>query len=99
MPNYFKILSQPHFSKHIKRIYIEGHTSSRWQAGSSRENSFKQNKVLSTQQARAIQGFIYELIELKYLHKWMELKLFPIGRSFQNLIYIDGKEDENLSNA
>ena len=97
LPNYFKILSQPHFSAHIKKIYIEAHTSSKWKNDRDTEDSFKQNKVLSNQQARAIEGFVYDLIELKYLHRWLELKLSPVGRSFQNLIRIDGKEDEVLS--
>jgi flagellar motor protein MotB len=97
LPSYFKILSQPHFSKHIKKIQIEAHTSSKWQNSNDTKYNYERNKVLSNQQARAVEKFIYELIELKHLHRWLGLALIPIGRSFQELIYTDEKENVKRS--
>lgn len=97
VPSYFKIVSHPHFSEHIESITIEAHTSSDWKNSNNRKERFQKNKVLSNQQARAVENYLYDLIELNYLHQWMSFKLATIGRSSQNLIYTEGKEDRNKS--
>lgn len=97
LPSYFKILSHPHFSEHIEKIVIESHTSSRWKNSHTDRESFQKNKVLSNQQARAVENYLYSLLELKYLHQWMSLKLAVAGRSSQNLILVNGQEDQRLS--
>ena len=93
-----RLLSQPHFSKHIKNIYLESHTSDSWGKIKSRSDRFKLNRTLSVQRARSIYRYLFSIHQLAPQRDWMRKHLLPYGLSFEEPILNEhGNNDSRQS--
>lgn len=96
-PRYIAILSQEKYINSIEEIRIEGHTSSKWSAGTPANEAYFLNMQLS--QARTLSVLRYVLSEKKIPNQeWAKSLLTANGLSSSKLIYgEDGAEDSHGS--
>ncbi|AII14516.1 hypothetical protein (OmpA/MotB domain) [Campylobacter iguaniorum] len=85
LSTYFDILLSDEIRPNIDRITIEGHTDS--------VGNYLYNLELSQKRAYEVMKFIYSFYKNPELQKY----LIASGRSFNDLIYKDGKEDNDAS--
>lgn len=88
------------YSKEIKAIQIEGHTSSGWNNDDSTLNAYYKNMTLSQKRSTKLFDYIINKTKeppIKHLH-WLRGKLSAIGYGPSKLIYSDkGVEDKERS--
>ncbi len=85
MNDYLAILLSPEIKPYVDKIMIEGHTDS--------DGTYLYNLNLSQKRAFAVMDFIYSF----YKNPELQKHLVAIGRSFSDLILVDGKEDATAS--
>ena len=90
VPVYLNVLLRDEYSDYLGEIIIEGHTDS--------QGSYETNLKLS--QDRALQVALY-CLNMQSLSREQKTRLQQIltakGRSYSDLIYVDGKEDADAS--
>lgn len=90
VPVYLNVLLRDEYSDYLGEIIIEGHTDS--------QGSYETNLKLS--QDRALQVALY-CLNMQALSREQKTRLQQIltakGRSYSDLIYVDGKEDADAS--
>ncbi|MEA3316177.1 MAG: OmpA family protein, partial [Campylobacterota bacterium] len=97
-PRYNKVLLE--YKDNIKNVYIEGHASSEHRLGSTKEEKYKLNQILSQQRAEEVLRYTKSLedniIIANYL--WIDSHFQAIGKSSSELIYNeDGSENKHKS--
>lgn len=96
-PRYLNVLEP--YSKEIKAIQIEGHTSSGWNNDDSELDAYYKNMNLSQRRSTRLFDYIItkEAPLIKHLY-WLREKLSAIGYGPSKLIYSDkGVEDKERS--
>lgn len=92
-PRYINILTKEKYVKDIEEVRIEGHTSSEWAQGASKNFAYFQNMALSQDRTRAVLHFVMELPELKQKDEWLQSKVTANGLSSSKLIYDEDKNE------
>lgn len=97
-PRYIKVLRRDKYIEHIQEIRIEGHTSSEWQEGASRDESYFENMELSQDRTRSVLQYVFGLINKEELKVWSIDKITANGLSFSKRQFkSNGEEDEEKS--
>ena len=94
-PRYIRVLSE--FKHEIEEIRIEGHTSSKWNKNSTREESYLKNAQLSQERALKVLNYSISQTEIKQHFEWLILVLRSNGLSFSKAIKNNGVEDFTAS--
>jgi len=94
-PRYLMIIN--HFRDIVEEIRIEGHTSSRWNSGSSDDEAYFLNMDLSQGRTRSVLSYVYGLDSIASDRAWIKKNIAAVGYSSSKLILIDGKEDAEHS--
>ncbi|MGI6690681.1 MAG: OmpA family protein [Clostridiales bacterium] len=90
MPVYLRVLMQPEYRDFVAEIIIEGHTDSR--------GEYVPNLELSQNRALSVAKFCLDLPNLDHAQRQLLKSILTAkGRSFSNLIYVDGVEDMDAS--
>lgn len=91
-PRYLKVVYS--FKDSIDEIRVEGHTSSTWNHGTSRDNAYFKNMWLSQGRTRSVLKYIHNLDEVERQKEWIKSHVAAVGYSFSKLI-IDGEGNED----
>lgn len=94
---YLRLLYQEKYRSHIEEIRIEGHTSSEWFAGASRDASYFGNMRLSQDRTRSMLEYVWTLIPGAVNREWVREKMTANGLSFSKLHLNKGQEDKEKS--
>ena len=94
-PRYMESISE--YKNDIKEIRIEGHTSSEYEAATGGDEAYFLNMELSQERTRAILQYVLNLPEANSYVAWAKSHITANGLSSSKLIYVNGKEDRNLS--
>ncbi|MBY5946831.1 flagellar motor protein MotB [Photobacterium rosenbergii] len=96
-PRYLGVMEG--FKSSIQEIRIEGHTSSRWNHGSSDEEAYFNNMRLSQSRTRAVLQYAVEIPSVRMnQYDWVKGHVAAVGYSSSKLVLkADGTEDENKS--
>lgn len=94
-PRYMKVINK--FKNSIKEVRIEGHTSSRWNSGSSNDEAYFLNMDLSQGRTRSVLSYIYGLDSVKAERGWIKKNVAAVGYSSSKIILKDGVEDAEHS--
>ncbi|RXK05091.1 ankyrin repeat domain-containing protein [Halarcobacter bivalviorum] len=97
-PRYVEALIQ--YKTSIKKVYIEGHTSSAFNSVTSEEEKFKRNMVLSQQRADAVLEYLKTLLDSSIIENetFINENFVANGKSSSQLILNeDGTENKELS--
>ncbi len=88
------IFADEELNEQIENIIVEGHTDSQMFAGiNSKEEQFLRNMELSTKRANAVAEYMFKTsYDKKYSEKFRS-KLAVEGKSFNEPVIINGKED------
>jgi outer membrane protein OmpA-like peptidoglycan-associated protein len=94
-PRYVKVIKR--YNNDVRRVRIEGHTSSEWSIQDSDDQKYLKNLNLS--QRRAFNVLELCLLTLRYGHKeWIKSKIGSEGLSSSKLVINnDGSEDKKRS--
>lgn len=95
IPRYFGVINQ--FKKSIEEVRIEGHTSSRWNNDTSKDDAYFKNMRLSQDRTRAVLLYIYNLASIKKQRAWIKSNVAAVGYSSSKLILTKGIEDSERS--
>lgn len=92
------IFSSQKISDKIENVIIQGHTDSQTYAGiSSKEGQFTKNMELSLRRADAVESYIFNTnYDKKYNDKLIK-SLVVEGKSYNEPVLVNGKEDYNKS--
>ena len=96
-PRYIKVLSE--FKDTILEIRIEGHTSSRWDEATTRQEAYGKNMDLSHRRTAAVLQYSYSLqdVQLNYFD-WLSKRLVAVGMSSSRpIVDSQGREQERKS--
>lgn len=100
-PRYIRILRLPKYINDIEEIRIEGHTSSEWYVGVSRNKAYILNMELSQGRTRSVLQYVLQVPQIRYdreVQDWLRRYLTANGLSSSKLItYSDGREDREAS--
>lgn len=92
------IFSNPKLYKNVKHIVIEGHTDSQmFKNVNSKEEQFTKNMGLSLQRANSVEDFMFKTRYNKNYTDPLKSTLLVEGRSFNDPVLIQGKEDHDKS--
>ncbi len=94
---YLKILNLKQFKDNIEEVRIEGHTSSEWRNGISKDEAYFFNMRLSQDRTRAVLEFCLSLKEVEIYRKWAKSTITANGLSSSKVIYNDDIEDKERS--
>ncbi|ASK69471.1 cell envelope biogenesis protein OmpA [Shewanella bicestrii] len=96
-PRYLKILDS--YRTMVQEIKIEGHTSSRWNNGSSDYDAYFNNMDLSQARTRTVLGYVMNLEPIREFHyDWVKSNVAAVGYSSSKLIIdTEGHEDSQKS--
>lgn len=94
-PRYLAVIDE--FKKTIEEVRIEGHTSSRWNSGSSEDEAYFLNMNLSQGRTRSVLSYLYGLDSVIPNRAWIKKNIAAVGYSSSKIILIDGKEDADHS--
>lgn len=96
-PRYLQVLEQ--YKPDIQEIRIEGHTSSRWNNGSTVNEAYFNNMALSQSRTRTVLNYVVELDQLKGKQAdWVKSYVAAVGYSSSKLIKdAQGQEDAEKS--
>ncbi|MCK5818256.1 MAG: OmpA family protein [Psychromonas sp.] len=95
IPRYFGVINK--FKKSIEEVRIEGHTSSRWNNDTSKNDAYFNNMRLSQDRTRAVLFYIYNLASMKKEKSWIKSNVATVGYSSSKLILSNGIEDSDRS--
>ncbi len=93
-PRYVRILRK--FSTDIRKIRIEGHTSSEY-GNLDEDKAFFENLKLSHARTYAVMFYVLNLSEANDNVRWAKKRMTANGLSSTNLIVKDGKENKQQS--
>ena len=96
MPRYVRLL-HTRFSRDIKEVRIEGHTSSEWSRGVGETEAFIRNMKLSQERTRAVLNFSMRIERLLPLNAWMRQTVSANGLSSARLIMENNEENHQRS--
>lgn len=85
------------FKNSIEEVRIEGHTSSRWNSGSSKDEAYFLNMNLSQGRTRSVLSYIYGLDSVMPDRSWIKKNIAAVGYSSSKIILKDGIEDAEHS--
>lgn len=96
-PRYLDVLDR--FKPSLQEIKIEGHTSSRWNHGSTDYEAYFNNMNLSQARTRAVLSYVMGLEAVRLQHySWVKENVAAVGYSSSKLIKNErGEEDEKRS--
>jgi len=97
-PRYIDALVQ--YKNSIKKVYVEGHTSSSYSSVKSVEEKFKKNMVLSQERADAVLEYLKAILDSTVIENesFINNSFESRGKSSSELIVnSDGSENEELS--
>lgn len=96
-PRYLNILES--YREMVQEIKIEGHTSSRWNHGSSDYDAYFRNMDLSQARTRTVLGYVMNLAPIRDFHyAWVKHNVAAVGYSSSKVVMdSDGREDEQRS--
>jgi len=95
-PRYMKVLDR--FHDDIEEIRIEGHTSSRWRAGTNPDQSYFLNMDLSQGRTRSVLNYVYNLPGVAAYRPWIKSNIAAVGLSSSKLkTDSSGQEDPERS--
>ncbi|GAL03972.1 hypothetical protein JCM19237_2123 [Photobacterium aphoticum] len=96
-PRYLHVLNA--YKPSIQEVRIEGHTSSRWNHGSSDSEAYFNNMRLSQSRTRTVLSYVMDLTPVKTEHyDWVKGHVAAVGYSSSKIIIDDhGVEDEKKS--
>ncbi len=94
-PRYLNVIEQ--FKGSIEEVRIEGHTSSRWNSGSSEDEAYFNNMNLSQGRTRSVLSYIYGLDSVAANRTWIKANVAAVGYSSSKLIVKNGIEDSERS--
>lgn len=94
-PRYLKIVAQ--FRASIEEVRIEGHTSSRWNSGTSDDEAYFNNMNLSQGRTRSVLSYLYRLDSVVAERAWIKSNIAAVGYSSSKLIIQNGREDSERS--
>lgn len=96
-PRYLDVLDR--FKPSLQEIKIEGHTSSRWNHGSTDYEAYFNNMSLSQARTRAVLSYVMGLQVVRLQHYgWVKENVAAVGYSSSKLIKNErGEEDEKRS--
>lgn len=95
IPRYFGVINK--FKKSIEEVRIEGHTSSRWNNDTSKDEAYFNNMRLSQGRTRSVLFYIYNLPSIKKERPWIKSNVAAVGYSSSKLILSKGVEDSERS--
>ena len=97
LPRYIGVLSE--FKDTILEIRIEGHTSTRWDDATSRQEAYGKNMDLSHRRTAAVLQFSYSLQDVQSNYfDWLSKRLVAVGMSSSRpIVDTQGKEQESKS--
>jgi outer membrane protein OmpA-like peptidoglycan-associated protein len=97
-PRYVHILSAEKYRNAIEEIRIEGHTSSVWNGGSSKNDAYFANMALSQSRTRSTLQHVLTLPQVQSQQEWLKTHLTANGLSSSKLLYLaDGAENKEGS--
>jgi outer membrane protein OmpA-like peptidoglycan-associated protein len=85
-PRYLNVLRKPKYLNHIEEIRIEGHTSSEWTEGGSKDEAYFGNMELSQNRTRSVLQYILGNIPDPKLKEWSRSHITANGLSFSKVI-------------
>ena len=92
------IFSNPKLSDKITNLVIQGHTDSQTYSGiSSKEGQFTENMDLSLKRANAVAEYLFKTAYNRKFTNKLTQTLVVEGRSYNDPILVNGKEDFNKS--
>lgn len=91
-PRYVKVLDK--YREAIRQVQIEGHTSSRWNAGTSEDDAYFKNMKLSQDRTRSVLAYSQSLKSMENDRDWIRRYVTAIGYSSSRAI-LDKKGLEN----
>ncbi len=94
-PRYLEVIEQ--FEGSIQEIRIEGHTSSRWNSNTSKDDAYFNNMNLSQGRTRSVLSYIYNLKNIASKRSWIKSNIAAVGYSSSKLIFTDGEENGGRS--
>jgi outer membrane protein OmpA-like peptidoglycan-associated protein len=96
-PRYLEVLDQ--YKPDIQEIRIEGHTSSRWNRGTSVNEAYFRNMALSQSRTRAVLYYVVGIGTIEIEHGgWVKSNVAAVGYSSSKLILDElGREDPKKS--
>lgn len=94
-PRYLMVINR--FRDIVEEIRIEGHTSSRWNSGSSEDDAYFLNMDLSQGRTRSVLSYVYGLDSISSDRAWIKKNIAAVGYSSSKIILIDGTEDAEHS--
>ncbi|MBI9062108.1 MAG: OmpA family protein [Marinilabiliaceae bacterium] len=107
LPRYIHVITLPEFKNDIEEIRIEGHSSHKWRAGASENESYFGNMELSQARTRSVLAYLFQFQlyqqadltdhENNSLKQWCRKKTTANGLSFSKPVLIDGQEDASRS--
>ncbi len=98
LPRYSNILNN--YQEEIAQVSIEGHTSSEYKMGTTVEEKYKLNQILSDKRAKEVYRYSQSIVEggIDDNLSWLNDVFNPIGKSSSQLITDeDGIENKELS--
>ncbi|PSV63678.1 OmpA family protein [Photobacterium profundum] len=96
-PRYLQALNT--YKPSIQEVRIEGHTSSRWNNGSTDSEAYFNNMRLSQSRTRTVLSYVMALEPVKINHyDWVKGHVAAVGySSSKTIVNTDGIEDEKKS--
>jgi len=94
-PRYLEVIAQ--FKSSIQEIRIEGHTSSKWNANTTKDEAYFNNMDLSQGRTRSVLFYIYRINGIASKRPWIKANIAAVGYSSSKLILTDGAEDGDRS--
>ena len=97
IPRYLKVLNE--YQDTILEIRIEGHTSTRWDTATSRQEAYEKNMDLSHRRTAAVLQYAYSLEEVRTSYfGWLSQRLVAVGMSSSRpILDSNGREQEKKS--
>jgi outer membrane protein OmpA-like peptidoglycan-associated protein len=90
-PRYLEVLGP--YKDSISEVRIEGHTSSRWNRGTTDTQGYFLNMALSQGRTRSVLDYVYSLESVAPHRDWVKGHIAAVGLSSSKAIVVDGRED------
>lgn len=94
-PRYLAVIRN--FEDSIEEVRIEGHTSSRWNSETSKDEAYFNNMNLSQGRTRSVLSYVYYIPKIKEHREWIKTNLAAVGYSSSKKIMKNGVEDSEYS--
>ena len=90
-PRYMDVLWP--YQESISEVRIEGHTSSRWNRGTTETQAYFLNMALSQGRTRSVLDYVYSLESIAPHRDWIKGHIAAVGLSSSKAIVVNGSED------